>query len=175
MKVSIDIGFGDVIYPGRVRMEYPTLLGDNPPQLYAYSIYSVIAEKAEAVVSLGELNTRYKDFYDLCSISEREDLDGATLREALVETFANRHTDFGDIAAFHAGFAEDRIRQQQWRGFLRSKDVRGEKSLSDTVREVKDFLFPVVAAISNGDDFPYAWSHTSGKWLPPLSAAETIN
>lgn len=65
VPVSIDIGFGDVVYPERVKMEFPVLLDMEVPQVYAYSIYSVIAEKFEAFVSLGLANGRYKDFYDI--------------------------------------------------------------------------------------------------------------
>ena len=65
VPVSIDIGFGDVIYPNRIKMEFPVLLDMDVPQVYAYSIYSVISEKIEAIVSLGDANSRYKDFYDI--------------------------------------------------------------------------------------------------------------
>lgn len=64
VPVSIDIGFGDVVYPERMRMNFPVLLDMEAPEVYAYSIYSVIAEKFEAFVSLGLANGRYKDFYN---------------------------------------------------------------------------------------------------------------
>ena len=35
------------------------------PKLMAYSRESVIAEKLEAIVELGMLNTRFKDYFDL--------------------------------------------------------------------------------------------------------------
>ena len=47
IPVSIDIGFGDVIYPDRMQMEFPVLLDMDEPKTYAYSLYSVIAEKFE--------------------------------------------------------------------------------------------------------------------------------
>lgn len=62
IPVNIDIGFGDVIYPKRHKMNYPTLLDDEPPHLYAYSKESIIAEKFEAIVSIGSVNSRFKDF-----------------------------------------------------------------------------------------------------------------
>ena len=33
IPVDIDIGFGEVIYPERVKMEYPTLLDDAAPAI----------------------------------------------------------------------------------------------------------------------------------------------
>lgn len=79
--------------------------------LYAYSIYSVIAEKFEAIVSLGLANGRYKDFYDIYVLADRYGLDGTELKNAIVETFTHRGTGFDDIAAFEDDFTEDATRQ----------------------------------------------------------------
>lgn len=81
IPVSIDIGFGDVVYPERMKMEFPVLLDMEVPEIYAYSIYSVIAEKFEAFVSLGFANGRYKDFYDIYVLAERYDLNGMELKK----------------------------------------------------------------------------------------------
>lgn len=51
-------------------MKFPVLLDMEVPEIYAYSIYSVIAEKFEAFVSLGLVNGRYKDFYDIYVLDE---------------------------------------------------------------------------------------------------------
>ncbi len=51
IPVSIDIGFGDVIYPKRSSIDFPVLLNMDIPNIFAYSVYSVVAEKFEAFVS----------------------------------------------------------------------------------------------------------------------------
>ena len=45
IPISIDIGFGDIIFPGKEKMDYPVLLNMESPVLFAYSKESVIAEK----------------------------------------------------------------------------------------------------------------------------------
>lgn len=65
IPVSIDIGFGDEIYPEKVCIDFPTILNMDEPKIFAYSIYSAISEKLEAFVSLGLINSRFKDFYDI--------------------------------------------------------------------------------------------------------------
>ena len=102
--VSTDIGFGDVVYPDRVKMEFPVLLDMDVPKIYAYSISSVISEKFEAIVSLGDANSRYKDFYDIYILADRYDLDGTELKEAVRKTFEHRGTCFDDIFAFTDDF-----------------------------------------------------------------------
>ena len=83
IPVSVDVGFGDVIYPHRIKMEFPVLLDMEEPNIYAYSIPSVISEKFEAIVSLGNANSRYKDFYDIYILANQYDLDGKELKEAI--------------------------------------------------------------------------------------------
>ena len=65
LPISIDIGFGDVIYPDAVKMDFPVILDMEAPKVNAYSLESSIAEKLEAIVHNGYLNSRYKDFYDI--------------------------------------------------------------------------------------------------------------
>jgi hypothetical protein len=50
-------------------------------------IESVIAEKFQAIVSLADLNSRMKDFYDIYELSRHCDFDGVTLSEAITQTF----------------------------------------------------------------------------------------
>jgi hypothetical protein len=55
------------------------LLDDfEAPTLRVYPVYTVIAEKYQAMVMLGQANSRMKDFFDLAVIARRTELDGAT-------------------------------------------------------------------------------------------------
>lgn len=65
IPVQIDVGFGDVVHPNGQTMDYPTLLDQPAAKLHVYSKESMIAEKFEAIVSLGNANSRMKDFYDI--------------------------------------------------------------------------------------------------------------
>jgi Nucleotidyl transferase AbiEii toxin, Type IV TA system len=47
--MQIDIGFSDVITPGAVEIEYPTLLRFPAPVLQAYPRETVIAEKLGSI------------------------------------------------------------------------------------------------------------------------------
>ena len=92
IPVGIDIGFGDVIYPAAVKMDFPVILDTEPPKVNAYSLESSIAEKLEAIIHNGYLNSRYKDFYDIYVLSKKYEFRYADLRSAVAETFENRKT-----------------------------------------------------------------------------------
>lgn len=57
LPVQVDIGFGDAITPGPVKLEYSTLLALPAPVIYTYPRETVVAEKFEALVNLGVANT----------------------------------------------------------------------------------------------------------------------
>lgn len=164
IPVSIDIGFGDVIYPARVEMEFPVVLSDECPRIYAYSLYSSIAEKFEAIVSLAYDNSRFKDFYDLYVLSTTFDYDGAQFLEALKETFQNRRTPITEVVAFEAGFADDPLRQSRWKAFVRKKKAMLPISLEDTINIMRAFFEPVLDAIRYERQFDFKWFHDERKW-----------
>ena len=162
--VSIDIGFGDIVYPDRLKIEFPILLDMDAPEIYAYSISSAISEKFEAIVSLGDANSRYKDFYDIYILGVRYDLDGAELKESIKETFEHRGTEFDDIYAFTDDFLKSEIHQRRWKSFLKKKKALVTVELDEVVSIIKVMLLPIVDSITSGTDFYLKWNHTSGSW-----------
>lgn len=165
LTVSIDIGFGDVIYPERVKMDFPVLLEMAGPQIYAYSLSSVIAEKFEAIVSLGLANSRYKDFFDIYVLATEFDFAGEELKNAIFETFSNRKTKIEDIAAFEPGFAIDNERQKRWTGFIKRRKAMKAPEFSEVLMLIKCLLLPVVDAIANEGVIEGKWSHVDKKWI----------
>lgn len=163
--ISIDIGFGDVIYPQRIEMEFPTVLSDERPQVYAYSLCSSIAEKFEAIVSLGEDNSRFKDFYDIVVLSDTYDFAGQELSMAVKETFEYRKTSLNEIVAFDSGFSEDKLRQSRWNSFVKKKKAMIPIALNETIESVKAFLGPIRDALLKEEIFTRNWSHDRHKWV----------
>ena len=146
-------------------MEFPVLLDMEVPHVYAYSIYSVIAEKFEAFVSLGLANGRYKDFYDIYVLAGRYNLNGRELKNAIVETFTHRGTGFGDIAAFEDGFTKDETRQRRWRAFIKKKKALVKVEFEETMQLLKELLLPIVDLIHNNHSFEQIWSKETKSWM----------
>ncbi len=166
IPVSIDIGFNDLIYPGKTEMEFPITLEDNSiPRIFAYSLYSCVAEKFEAIVSLGYDNSRFKDFYDLCVLTTRNDFDGKTLSEAVRETFDHRKTGLSDIAAFETGFAAEPLRQSRWNSFIKNKRAIINISLEEAIRIIKIFMQPIIDAITTQNFDNITWLHEKQMWI----------
>jgi hypothetical protein len=92
IPMQVDIGFGDIIHQGCSSINYPVILDLPGPVLMGYSIESVVSEKFEAIVKLGSLNSRMKDFYDIWITMRRFNFNGLQLAEALKKTFKHRNT-----------------------------------------------------------------------------------
>ena len=168
IRLQIDIGFGDVIVPAPVSLEYPTLLDLPAPVIRAYSKETVIAEKLQALVTLGLLNSRLKDYYDIALLARLYAFDGEQLLESLLATFRHRGTLFEAKPVGLTGtYARDPARATQWRAFVRRNRFASEPDdLAILVAEVRRFADPLLAAATNGRRFPARWP-TGGPWETP--------
>jgi hypothetical protein len=147
--VQADIGFGDAVVPGPDEVDYPVLLADMPaPHLRVYPRYTVVAEKLEALTSLGMLNSRMKDYFDLWVLAKYSEFDRQILIRAVAATFERRQTGIpeGVPIGLSDEFANDSLKGKQWNAFLR-KNAIDQKPLSEIVTDLRDFLMPVLTAV----------------------------
>ena len=165
ITVQVDIGFGDIVVPSPKLVHYPTILHFPAPQLYGYSRESSVAEKFEAMVTLGELNSRMKDFFDILLLARQFDFEGRILSRAIAKTFETRETQIPPYpVAFARAFSEDTSKSTQWRAFLRRNKLVGiPENFTDVVTIIASFLGPVVEALSAGRSFVGKWS-APGPW-----------
>lgn len=147
-RLQIDIGFGDVIVHGPVEMSYPTLLDFDSPTVKAYSLESAIAEKFQAIVSLGIFGSRMKDFYDIWFLTKNRDFDKKRLSEAIVTTFSKRKTDIEEInRIFEDDFIQDSNKAKQWKAFLRRTSLTEQVTFENVMTDIKGYF-------SEGLDLP---------------------
>jgi len=146
IKFHIDIGFGDIIHPGVGELELPTVLDMPAPKLLGYSKESAIAEKFQAMVKLGIINSRMKDFYDIWLLSRQYEFDKETLAEAIELTFENRETEIPDeIVAFSEEFIQEK--QVQWTAFRkRLGQEHIPEDFTEVVWAVRDFLLSTLVS-----------------------------
>jgi len=165
IAIQLDVGFGDVVVPPPKLMNYPTILDLPAPQVRGYSRESTIAEKFEAMVRHGVMDSRMKDFWDIRLLSRQFDFDGKTLAAAIAETFATRHTAIpADPVAFTEAFIQDETKTTQWKAFLRKNRMTDRAdTFTEAVHAVSFFLRPVVDQLVNHQTVPTIWK-APGPW-----------
>jgi hypothetical protein len=140
--VQLDVGYGDAVTPGPEEAIYPTLLDDQPPpRLRVYPRASVVAEKLEAIVSLGMANSRMKDYFDLRAMAREGVLDARLLADAITATFQRRGTALPVDAPLGLSdeFARDAAKRAQWKAFL-GKNRLDAPALDEVIAEVRRFV-----------------------------------
>ena len=167
LRMKVDVGFGDPVVPAPVRRQYPTILDFPPPVLLGYTPESAIAEKLEAMVKLGLLNGRMKDYHDIWRLSQQLDFEGDVLAEAVRQTFGFRGTEPVPVPeGLTPGYAEREGNREMWRAFLRRHQLTdADLGLDEVVSAVAEFLLPLLGAVCEGRCWPYVW-HAPGPWQP---------
>ena len=142
VTLQLDVGYGDAVTPGPEEAEYPTLLEDIPaPRLRVYPRASVVAEKLEAIVSLGMANSRMKDYFDLRAMAREGALDEKLLGEAITATFDRRRTAIPARAPLGLSeeFWRDAGKLAQWRAF-KARNRLNAPELEAVVQEIYAFV-----------------------------------
>lgn len=165
IAVQIDVGFGDAITPEPSRQSFPVVLdGSQAPVLLTYPKETVVAEKFQAMVSLGIQNIRMKDFYDVYLLSETMSFEGELLCQALLATFARRETPIPETQpmAFTPEFAEEGLKIQQWNAF--SRRLKQQFELAKIMTKLDAFLMPPSRAAAHKEIFRANW-HPGKGWV----------
>lgn len=143
-ELTFDIGFGDVIKPRPLSMEYPVIFPEmNAPQLIAYSLETVVAEKFQTMIDRGEANSRMKDYYDLYRIILSHKFDEDDLLSAIIATFDNRKTEYiPNHQLFSDGFANNPLLVQRWNNYRRKLEDIKDVSFDTVMMVIGNFMKP---------------------------------
>ncbi len=164
IPIQCDVGFGDAVTPGPVAIEFPALLDFPPPHLRCYPTYTVVAEKLEAMVLLGEANSRMKDFYDLWFLSRHFDFDGKTLVEAIRATFDRRKTKLPESVPVALTDNFSTTKSIQWKAFLRRNRLP-ELEMAVVMASIRQFAELPLSNASRTEALLKNWTATKG-WYP---------
>ena len=161
--IQIDIGFGDSINPPATEVWYPSILNMPSAKLRAYCQDTVIAEKVEAMITLGYVNSRMKDFYDVYIFSKNFHYKGKMLKDTIQYTFARRETEIPNKlpVAFSNEFSQDLLKRKQWNAFI-NKSLLDPIDFTNVIETIRVFIHPVFTALIDSNDFPLDWMPGKG-------------
>lgn len=142
--LTFDIGFGDVIKPRPLSMEYPVIFPEmNAPKLIAYSLETVVAEKFQTMIDRGEANSRMKDYYDLYRIILSHKFDEDDLMSAIIATFDNRKTEYiPNHQLFSDEFANNPLLIQRWNNYRRKLEDIKDVGFNTVMNVIGNFMKP---------------------------------
>jgi predicted nucleotidyltransferase component of viral defense system len=165
VPLQVDVGFGDALPVAPEEITFPVMLGMAAPKLRAYSRETVVAEKLEAIVKLGMLNSRFKDYFDLHYLAQKFPFDGALLVKSIAGTFARRGTAFpaGLPAGLTLMFGTDPAKIRGWQAFWRKTGPKdAAPALEAVIQLLIEFLEPPLDAAAKGKPLTEIWK--SNHW-----------
>lgn len=163
---QVDIGYGDAVTPEAEEAQLPAFLDFPSPKLRVYPVYTVVAEKFQAMVMLGIANSRMKDFYDIKTIASTMEINGQILFDAIRATFDRRKMDITTevLYVFSDEFKQDRDKQTQWLAFLNKNTLEKGIGFVDVIGGIQQFLEPVYQAIAEQRNYKQHWLHDKFQW-----------
>ncbi len=166
LSLHVDVGVGDAVWPEPEVRRYPALLDAPAPEVFAYERETVVAEKLEALVVLGDRNSRIKDFFDLQMLATTFAFDRRTLGESVRRTFSQRQTPIPEVAPIGLTLAywENPSRPTQVRAFARRAGLAATTETGRAFTAVLSaFLQPVLDDLAVGAPRAGTWS-PGGPW-----------
>jgi len=166
LRYQVDVGLGDAVFPGPVEVVPGGLLGLPMATVRAYTPYTTVAEKLEAIVVLGDANTRAKDYYDLHHLPRALAFEGSTLVESIRRTFARRatHIPSETLEGLSDAFARNPLHVTRWRAFLAKSGLGAtEVDLFGVVAGIRRFAQPALDAARDERPFESHWP-AGGPW-----------
>ena len=163
--IQIDIGFGDIVTPHPLQMDYPTLLDKEEIKVLAYSKETIVAEKFEAIVKLTSFNTRMKDYYDISFLSHEFDFEGASLQLAIRNTFRRRQTSVDSgRELLDSDFVSQATFYRHWEAFKKRTRLTTERDFMSIFAEMRSFLAPIVNGELKGRPVNILWKRKTRRW-----------
>jgi hypothetical protein len=174
IPIQIDIGFGDAVNPD--LLDYPTLLPMPAPRIQAYPMNSVIAEKLEAIVSLGMLNSRMKDFFDIWFLARTFRFRAIALGDAIRATFERRATrlDPERVDLLLTDLSDDPSKQTQWRAFMQRTGIEMPVAFPAVIIAIRQFLSFPIRAVSIEPSAGLSWP-AGGPWSALVFDVPKVN
>ena len=141
-NLQIDVATGDIITPRAIEYKYKCLFDDKYLDLITYNLETVLAEKFNSVISIGVLNSRMKDYYDIYYLLTRKsnEIDKKILKQAIINTFDHQKTDIHSIKERFEQIRENSKIDEQWRNYSKKHHYTINISKNDLMNEIEKIV-----------------------------------
>lgn len=159
IRIGVDVNVGDPVYPAPQYVSMPGLLGDGV-RLRGYPLPAVIAEKAVTGMQRGIANTRWRDWADIWTLSQRHAFDAGELAAAITEVARHREVGVRPISELLNDYPG--IAQARWAAWRRRPDV--PQDLPQEFGNVLEAAARFIDLPIEGSSIGYHWNPVASSW-----------
>lgn len=140
--IKIDISTDDVITPRAIEYEYKLMFEERTILLNTYNIETLLAEKAQTIISRGLANTRMRDFYDLYEITGNKEFSWSIASDAFKATCRKRKTEFSNerIEDELENITDSKELETLWNNFRKKNYFVGKIEYQAMIQRVSDAI-----------------------------------
>ena len=140
--IKIDVSTDDVITPRAIEYEYKLMFEERIILLNTYNIETLLAEKAQTIISRGLANTRMRDFYDLYEITGNKEFSWSIASDAFKATCRKRKTEFSNerLEDELKNITDSKELETLWNNFRKKNYFVGEIEYQAMIRRVSDAI-----------------------------------
>lgn len=141
--LSMDVSLGDEITPAPILHEWHGLLDEKVNiALLCYNVETILAEKVEAILSLGEFTTRPRDFYAVHALVNKGAYKQDLFNQALTSTATHRGTleRIKEYTSTLERIAQSADIRARWNSYAREYPYAREISLESTLEAVRGLM-----------------------------------
>jgi hypothetical protein len=171
IPASVEIGYGDVVFPTPGGIKYPTLLNEPCPRLRCYRRETAVAELLQQIVTSRSKPPPLSAMRDLHLLIRMFDFEGPAMARATHTTFRRRATAVPEIAPPTLTVSPARLRavQAQWRVLRATDPLLKDTELADCLSLIAGFAGPVFKAMASAEVL-ISWQAGKG-WKPTRAAS----
>ena len=144
----VDVATGDPITPEDIEYSYQSLISHETIAFRAYNLETVLAEKLQTIFTLGLINSRCKDYYDIYIIKQLQwnNINVSDLKRAFDTTCRYRKTPFKkeDVLEFFEEISNSEIFLARWKNYAEKSSFAKDVPFAATIESCKsilDFIF----------------------------------
>ena len=141
-NLQIDVATGDKITPKAIEYKYKCLFDDNYLDLITYNLETILAEKFNSVISIGVLNSRMKDYYDIYYLltSKSNEIDKKILKQAIINTFEYQKTDITKINEVFNKIKNSERLKEQWEIYSKKHKYSENLDFEETIASINKLV-----------------------------------
>lgn len=142
VNLSIDIATGDKITPKAIEYKYKCLFEDRYLDLISYNLETILAEKFNSVISIGVVNSRMKDYYDIYYLMnfKKDEINKNVLKQAIINTFEYQKTDIAKINEVFDKIKNSERLKEQWKIYSKKHKYSENLDFEETIASINKLV-----------------------------------